>query len=124
VASRETEFSVSRRIGAQLVCDEHSGSVALLLDQPTQELQGYRLISPGLHQQIEYLALTIDRSPEIHASTLDRDDHLVEVPGVRRPRAQPAQVAGVHGPELQDPAPDCLVGDVETTLGEKFLDIG
>jgi hypothetical protein len=41
------------------------------------EPQGRRRVPPGLDQQIQDLALTIDRSPQIHALALDRDHHFV-----------------------------------------------
>ena len=37
--------------------------------------------------------------------------------------SQPAQVAGERGPELQDPAPDGLVGGLDAALGQEFLHI-
>ena len=40
-----------------------------------------------------------------------------------RPRPQPAQLACVQHPELQRPAPDGFVGDLDTAFGEQILDI-
>src|SRR5688572_26167922 len=57
------------------------------------------------------------------AGQADRDHHLVQVPGVSRPRAQLSQIAGKGRPELQHPPPDRLVRDVETPLRQEFLDV-
>ena len=36
---------------------------------------------------------------------------------------EPAQVPGVGSAELEHPSPDCLVGNVERTLRQEFLDV-
>ena len=35
----------------------------------------------------------------------------------------PAQSSRERRPELEDPLPDCLVGDVETAFGEQLLNV-
>ena len=77
----------------------------------------------GLDQQIQDFALTIDGPPQVHALALDRDHHLVQVPGARRLWPYPAEVAGEAGSELQDPAPDRLIGSLDAALCQEFLDI-
>src|SRR5919202_4083209 len=52
-----------------------------------------------------------------------RDRHLVQVPAVGGARAQPAQVAGEDGLELQAPAPDGFVAGLDAALGRAFLDV-
>jgi hypothetical protein len=53
----------------------------------------------------------------------DRDDHLVEMPLAAWPRSPGAQVASELQPELQDPAPDRLIRNVQATVCQKLLDV-
>ena len=34
-----------------------------------------------------------------------------------------AKFPGEQRPELQDPSPDCLIGDIQPALGQQILDI-
>src|SRR5215208_2944089 len=53
----------------------------------------------------------------------DHDRHFVEVPLSAWPRPKPTEVAGESWPELQNPAPNGLVGHVEPALRQEFLHI-
>ena len=76
-----------------------------------------------MDKQVEDLAFGVDGAPQIHLPAADPDEHLVEVPAPVRdwtPRPQPACDQRA---EDQHPAPDRLVGDLDTALGQEFLDI-
>jgi hypothetical protein len=60
-------------------------------------------------------------APARRVPALDRDHHLVQVPGVRR--SKPAQVAREGKSELEDPSPNRLVGDVEAAFGQELLHV-
>src|SRR5262249_53790147 len=49
--------------------------------------------------------------------------HLVQMPAIARHRATLAQPSRDRRTELQHPAPDRFVGDVEPSFGQQFLDI-
>jgi len=49
--------------------------------------------------------------------------HLVEMPLVARRRPALPQLAGDQRTKFQHPAPHRFVGDVESALGQQFLDI-
>jgi len=65
----------------------------------------------------------IDGTPEIHPLAGAPHHHLVQMPSVARPRATPTQPSRDRGTEFQHPAPHRFVGDVETSLGQQFLDV-
>ena len=65
----------------------------------------------------------VDGTPEVHSLAGNPDHHLVQVPSVARARAAPPQPPRDHRSELQHPAPDGFVGDIEPTLGEEILDV-
>src|SRR5829696_1512258 len=123
MAARETQLASGGSIKAQLIGHELVGRIALLLQQLAHEPQGRRRVALGLDQQIQHLALTVDSTPQVHARALDRDHHFVQVPPARWPGSKPAQVAGEGGAELQDPAPDGLVGGFDAPLSQELFHI-
>jgi hypothetical protein len=60
---------------------------------------------------------------KVHSLAGNPDHHLVQVPSVARARTATPQPARDHRSELQHPAADSFVGDVEPTLGEKLLHV-
>src|SRR5262249_29531041 len=53
----------------------------------------------------------VHRAPQVALLTVDRDEHLIQVPLVSRSRTAPAQGAGVGLAELRTPLPDGLVAE-------------
>ena len=80
-------------------------------------------VAPALNQHVEDLALVVDGTPEVHSLAGNPDHHLVQVPSVAWARTATPQPARDHRSELQHPAADSFVGDVEPTLGEKVLHV-
>src|SRR5260221_2242687 len=62
-------------------------------------------------------------APEIHRLATDPNHHLVEVPTGTGARSTAPQSLGEGGPELQHPAPDRLVGEIDATLGQEILHV-
>jgi hypothetical protein len=96
---------------------------ALLPEQFAHELQGRGLVSPWLHKDVEDLALTIDGSPEMYSSALDRDHHLIQVPGTSRSRSQTPRVAGKAWTKFQHPPADRLIRDPKSPVSQQLFDI-
>ena len=82
-----------------------------------------RLSAPALDQNVEDLAFVIHRAPKVHLLTVDPDDHLVEMPVRARTRSMMAQATREDRSELQNPAPNRLIRDLETALGEQLLSV-
>ena len=80
-------------------------------------------VPAGLNQEIQDFALTVHGTPEIELPPSNYDDHLVQVPAFGRswpPTLNPPRI----GPtEFQDPSSNCLIRDVETTLGKQVLNV-
>ena len=76
-----------------------------------------------MNQEIQDFALTVHGTPEIELPPSNYDDHLVQVPAFGRswpPTLNPPRI----GPtEFQDPSSNCLIRDVETTLGKQVLNV-
>jgi hypothetical protein len=68
-------------------------------------------------------SLIIDCAPEIHPTSVDRANHLVQIP-TRRLRRSPAfQVPSDLRAELDRPTGDGLVADFDPALGQQLFDV-
>ncbi len=79
--------------------------------------------APSFHEQVENLAFVATRAPEPELRARDRYGHLVKMPSRRWPRVSTAKLSGEQGPELQDPSPHRLVGDIQTSLSKQIFDV-
>jgi len=86
-------------------------------------LTAARPVPSALNQDLEDLALMIDRAPQIHMLAGDPDDHFVEMPAITRSRTAPPQSPSDRRSEFEHPTANALVGDVEPTLGKQILNI-
>ena len=84
---------------------------------------GCALVPSALNQDLEDLALMIDRAPQVHMPAGDPDDHFVEMPAVTRSRTAPSQSPGDRRSEFEHPTANALVGNVEPALGKQLLNI-
>jgi hypothetical protein len=71
------------------------------------------LVAVPLDQDIQNLALVVDRAPPIHAPPADLHDHLVQMPAAGRRSPSPTQVRGDQRAELDHPAPHRLAADLD-----------
>jgi hypothetical protein len=120
MAPRHSELPKSGPVRAQLVGRDHLRCEALFSKQVrmSHESDGRALVTPALNQHVQDLALVINRTLEVHSFAGNPDNHLVEIPAVARPRTVPPQPSCDHRPEIQHPAADAFVRDVQTSLGE------
>ena len=73
------------RVTAQLVGDQASRHVPLGLQSRAKESHRGVPISSRLHEDVEDVTGLIHGAPQVLLATLDRDEHLVEMPGVSEP---------------------------------------
>ena len=87
--------------------------------QPNRGLR----VPAGLNQEIQDFAFAVHGTPEKVPPSPDHHDHLVQVPSFGRswpPTLNPPRI----GPtEFQDPSSNCLIREVETTLGKQVLNV-
>ncbi len=107
----------------QFVGDEGIRNKALLFQQFAHQLQRCFLVSTGLDQDIQHFTLAVHRPPEVHPFAVDGDKHLIKVPPAVWSRACLSQVPGIGLPELQCPAPNGLVRNIDTTFSQQIFDI-
>lgn len=109
-------------VTAQLVGDQHPRQ-APLLDQLAQEPLRSCGVTPGLHQNIEHIAVAVDRPPEPVRLAANPDHHLVEMPFIIWSGPIMPDLAGELGAEFHDPGADRLIAHRHATLGQQILDI-
>ena len=76
-----------------------------------------------LHEDVQDVTVLVDRAPQILLATLDRDEHLDEMPGVSHPTAAAPQPPRVDRTEPLAPLPNRLVGDRHASLREEIFGI-
>ena len=123
VPAGQAKSPESGGIGGQLIGDRHLWCKAVLLQQLAHQPLGCPLVPARLDQDIEDLALLIDSPPQIHAPAGDPHDHLIQMPAIARTWPLLPQTSREERPELQHPAPDRFVGQVEPAFGKELLDI-
>ena len=65
----------------------------------------------------------IDGAPEVHPPTRDPHNHLINMPSVTRARTPFPQPLRHRRSELQHPAADRFIGNLEPTLGKEILHV-
>jgi hypothetical protein len=108
-----------RAVGAQLASRHLLRREALLAEEP----DGCALVPSALNQDLEDLALMIDRAPQVHMLAGNSDDHFVEMPAIAWSRTAPPQSPSNRRSEFEYPTANAHVRDVERTLGKQFLNI-
>ena len=111
------------RVAAQLVGNQASRHVPLVLQSRAKEAHRGGPISSRLYEDVEDVTGLIHGAPQVLLATLDRDEHLVEMPGVSQPTAAAPQLPGVDRTEPLAPLPDGLIGDVDTPAGQHVLHV-
>ena len=126
VRYRGTDYSVPTRFGhCEVLVRGYNRRrrEALLLQEFPHQPNCRPSVPAGLNQEIQDFALTVHGTPEIELPPSNYDDHLVQVPAFGRswpPTLNPPRI----GPtEFQDPSSNCLIRDVETTLGKQVLNV-
>src|SRR3954447_20364402 len=114
----QAELPECRSVGAEFVGHQQFRREALFPEQLAHQPQRRPLVASTLNQHIENLALVIDSAPQIHLPAGDSHDHLVEMPPIGPASAGTTEAPPNPGPELQNPAPPRLVGNLQPALSE------
>lgn len=122
VLSRETDRA-ERCWGSQPVGHKPARRKAVLPKQFHHESLCGLCVPSALDEEIQHLSLVVDRPPEPVFTAADRDHNFIEMPMIARSRPRTADIRRDRRPKLQEPPPDRLVGRVNASLGQQFLDI-
>src|SRR5271165_7610162 len=94
---------------SQVVSDQLLRNKGILLQKLAHQFQRGVLISFGLDQHIEDLALSVDSPPKVDRSAVDFQIDLVELPSRMRLQAPLSQVGRDHRSEMVHPTPNRLI---------------
>jgi hypothetical protein len=76
------DVPLGSRVAAQLIGDQHTRRLALLLQQLALQALGCLLVTPALNQDIENETLLVDRAPEPVLFAGDGQHDFIEMPFV------------------------------------------
>ena len=113
---RRHELAVRHRVAGQLVGDDHPGHLPQARAQSAEQLPCRHRVSARPHQNVEHVAVLVDRAPQAPPCAVDLGEHLTEVPVVAWPRITTAQLVRLLLPEPLAPGPDRLIGHLDTTF--------
>ena len=110
-------------ITPQLVGHQPPRFASLALQELAKEPLGCTPIATRLHENVEDVAVLINSVPEILSLTLDRDQELIQVPGVAQATFSPLELSSVLSTKLPRPLSDGLVGHDDAALSQEIFDI-
>src|SRR5271166_5212636 len=113
------QVALCHAVASQLVGHDHPRHIFQTLQQTPEEALGGFTIAPLLNEDVEHNA--IHGAPKIMLHAADPDEYLVDVPLVSRPWPAAAKVVGKALAEFLAPASNGLIGDDNTTLGQKQM---
>ncbi len=91
------------------------------VEELLHELFGGFDISLALDKEVQNFDFIIDGAPEPIALPPDDIRHLIEIPMIAGSRSSAPQICGDEGSNIQEPALDRLLGDVQTPVPVKNL---
>ena len=110
-------------ITLQFISNDHPWDILEPFEQLTEKSLGSFFVAAALHQDIQYVALLIHGSPQIVFLSLDRQNHLVEMPFITARGTTTAQFVGVGLPKFEAPLPHRFIGHDDPALGHELFDI-
>jgi hypothetical protein len=117
------DFPLGHPLAGQFVGDDHPGHVGEPLEAFPQELLRSRLIPPALYEDVEHMAIWVDRPPQIMALTPNGEKDLIEMPLVAWSRTTAPEVIRIPLPELPAPVAHRFVRQGDAAGGHALCDI-
>ena len=84
---RRHELAVRHLVAGELVGDDHRGHVPQALEQSAEKLLCGHRVSARLDQNVEHVAVLVDRAPQVPRCAVDLDD--VKTPLRLTPTSKP-----------------------------------
>ncbi len=110
-------------VAAQLVGNEARRFLSLPLQEFPKESPRRAPVPAGLDEDVDQVTVLVNRTPEILALTVDRDEDFVQKPRISESTLSALQLPGVVGAELPAPLPNAFVRHDDSSFGKQILDI-
>src|SRR5271166_5702184 len=110
-------------VWSQVVGDQSLRNKGILPQELAHQFQRGVLVSLGLDQHVEDLALSVDGPPKVDHSAVDFQIDLVEMPSRMRLQATLSQVGRDQWSEMVPPTPNGLVRHRHSALRQQILDV-
>jgi hypothetical protein len=81
------------------------------------------LIAPGLHEDIDDVAVLFFSPPEVLQLSVDSQEKLIEMPSITEATLQPLQFPSVVRTKLLTPVPYRFVGNNDASLRQQIFDV-
>ena len=120
---RGKKLAVCDAVAWQFVGYDHARNIMKALQQSSEESLRSFGIPPRLNDDVQHDAVLNHGAPKIMLHALDPDERLVQMPFVAKPWPEAAQTVGKGLAELPAPAPHRLIGDDNTPLSQKQIDM-
>ena len=116
--------SSRRTVARKFVRDDLSGRATLTFHQFLEETDCSLLVLAFLHQDIENIPVLIYRTPQLSPFTSNRYDvNIIQLPCVAQRASTFLERSSVRWAEFVAPAADGFVGNNNSTLSQKILNI-
>src|SRR5688572_19975993 len=116
-------LTLGRPIALQFIRDDHARDIPQALEPLAKEFLGRGLIAMPLHENVQDMAILIDRPPQIMTLTLDCQKDLIEMPLIPGLRPAVAQLIGILLAKLTAPLADRFIGHDDTTSEQELFHV-
>ena len=110
-------------ITAKFIRDEHTRNVRAAFEQFAEEFLRRRLVPAALDQDVQYVAVLIDRPPEVRGLAVDLETDLIQVPFIAWLGPAPSELVGILLAKLQTPLPNRFIAHEDAPLSQKVFNV-
>src|SRR3974377_1232647 len=111
------------RVASQSVSNDPQRLSSLSAQKSAEEPFCGASITPRLHQDVDYVAILVDRPPEILQVAVDSEEDFVQMPVVAELALSSLQFADIIRAELLTPQPNGFIGYEDAAFRQKILDV-
>ena len=107
----------------QLVRDQAKRNLPLTLQELDKEALCGATVTPGLDEDVDHIAVLIDRTSKILPFAIDRHEHFVQKPCISEATLSSSETPDIFETEPSAPPADRFVGHYDSSFGKKILNI-
>src|SRR6267142_5187112 len=117
------ELVLGRPIALPLIRDHHARDIPHALEQLAEEFLGRGLMATPLHENVQDMAVLIDRPPQIMTLALDCQKDLIEMPRIPGLRPAVVPLIGRLLAKLMAPLAARFIGHEDATSEQELFHV-